>query len=238
MFKQRMILVKLLIACAMRGTVCGQQVDFLDISNVEFRERNRPPEVSGGGCGGSSHEPPPRDNLAIGPLFLDQNQYTLGDDIVFEVEVENVGRETLVLPRDPQVADFESTDPDESYQFEVINIGLNIADEYGGGCIPGVSLYGSQNVPGSLLELRAGEWVQIRAKSRLDTGSDDEWHRRLVSIPISTLTVTPRLFRSNHTVSNINGKITESSNCGRVKVIPTGEMSINVSPRQIIPHAP
>jgi hypothetical protein len=98
---------------------------------------------------------------------VDQDQYAAGDDIKFEVRILNTGSVPLTLPFSPHLADLQPADPARKFAYSELGVGLELSSvlphvsftsNAGGG---GVTLYGHESDPGTMLTLQPGEWVQI-----------------------------------------------------------------------------
>lgn len=219
-------IVALLPACAL-----PQELGYKNLVGLELRYAKDNTGVGGGSCGGAGHEPPPRIKLEITLLSLDESHCLLGDDMILDIKVLNVGKEAVMLPWYPHTADFEKRADGQDYRYASISTGLEISDDHGKGQIWAFNLYGSTEVAGSLLELKPGNWVQVRAETRLATNSDDEFWRRLVSTPESELTVKAYLFAGTITVTHDQGKSKMMSECVKWEVTSRGQESIRVAPK-------
>ena len=94
----------------------------------------------------------------------------------------------------------------------------------------GWSLFGSPDVVGSLLELQPGNWVQVRAKSKLQFFSDNEFQRKLYSGSEEDLKIGPNLLADTVTVGHAQGKSYRDSQCLKGGIATAGEKTIHIWP--------
>lgn len=155
------------------STCCAQEVGSLDLTKIAQRSDLRlpkatsPPASGDIGAGQSSHCP--RSEPKVGELrtslrWLDRTSYRLGDEPMFEVQVENAGSTTIRIPFYPHLADLQPDDPAKNFPYSDLRITLWIAAEDGewstnaGGTI---YLYGDDDHAGTMLSLKPGQWVRI-----------------------------------------------------------------------------
>jgi hypothetical protein len=95
-------------------------------------------------------------------VSLDRNGYVIGDRVVYELFLKHTGSAPFKLPwsRDPEVVRGAS-------RIETAAFILEFKDEAFGRQILGGErvLYGSKTVPGSMLELKPGDTLRVRAES-------------------------------------------------------------------------
>lgn len=143
----------------------------------------------------------PRLPLEITLLRLDKHSYQMGDEVIYDVVIRNVGQDIVVTPWSPdrdQVKPEEKTYP-PGYMDATLS--LVIRDEVlGEQRIYGASVYGSQLVPSSLKKLRPGQAVRIRAPSHWLLTSDDAARGILSKLP-QTFAVRARYSVMGHTSS-------------------------------------
>lgn len=121
---------------------------------------------------------PLRMTFLIGPEF---RAYKLGEEIVHEILVENVGREPYVIPW-VGLTDLQQVRPEPCGAppgFKWFILALR-ADHEGAApdVVWAIPIIGSDLMPGSLKELKPGERVRIRAKGRLSlfsTAGTRQW---------------------------------------------------------------
>jgi len=225
-----LILVLFICPCTVSST--SQEAGYKDLVDIELRTAEARVGLGGGGCGGASHEPPPTTSLDITLLSLDKSRYVMGDDLEFVVKISNVGNEPVLLPWDPHEADFEEKAGGDGYRYVSISLLLELSDGRAKELMTGWGLLGSPDVAGSLRELRPGNWVQVRAKSKLEIFSDNEFTHRLYSGPETELTIRPSLLADTVTVSHRQGKAYLDSECLKWGIAIAGDKTIQVAPRE------
>jgi hypothetical protein len=146
-----------------------QSTPVIDLTLVVPRNRVREPATassSGGSVGGSWVTTQQRGPIVMSILSVEpvrvQEPY-----VVFEVQVQNTGSDEIKFPVDPNLADFEPESVTTAYSYTAARITLFIELKEGNIFLPGVSLYGSEYVPGSFRTLDGGESVRIRARTRV-----------------------------------------------------------------------
>ncbi len=152
--------------------LAGMQVDdpLIDITRVSPRNRAREPmtsSASGGAVGGNG--PVAQRGVSVGLTILSLKSFDAPEpSLVFEVRLTNIGRESLEFPSDPNLADFEPESANTPYAYisADLYILLNV-NQQSSAVLPGVLLYGSKQVTGTLKLLGPGQSVRIRATTRL-----------------------------------------------------------------------
>jgi hypothetical protein len=207
-----------------------QEIGTLDLTAVILRERLREPKgVGGGSCVGIEHAHYPE--ISVSLTSLDRPQYTLGEDVVFEVIVRNLGKDSVVLPWAENVADFEPPDPSTPYSYLKGTISLEVGA--GKQTFPIFdSFYGMSERPGTLKELRSGESVVIRGRTQLQTSANwvmEEFRREpfmdatvRAGLGINTVRFDPE---GNH------GKPGEASSCVNMSVRRANQLKVTIFPR-------
>lgn len=154
------------------STCCAQEVASLDLTKIAQRLDLRRPKATSpptSGDSGAGHSINClRSKTKVGELrtslSLDRTSYRLGDEPIFEVQVENAGSTTIRIPFYPHLADLQPDDPTKNFPYSDLRITLWIAAEDGewstnaGG---GISLYGDDDHAGTMLSLKPGQWVRI-----------------------------------------------------------------------------
>ena len=159
----------------------------------------------------------PRLPLKITLLSLDKGSYQMGDEVIYDVVIRNVGQDIVVIPWSPdrdQVKPEEKTYPPG---YVDATLSLVITDKVlGEQMIYGPSLYGSEYVPSSLKKLRPGQAVRIRAPSHWALMSDDASQGILSRLP-QTFAVRARFSLMKHTFSPSPEPVV-STNSGTVEL--------------------
>jgi len=184
MTKRRRI-AKTIAFCAsllpLGATARAQEVAYLDLTNVTARTEVRHPPVpedectvhhiceffKGGVIGG---DVAPDDQRAVRTTitWMDRLEYTDGDRAELEAMVENVGQVPIDLPWTPHLADLQPAD--NTTAFGVATFGISVELKWPSGesfHLGSLVFFGSSTHPGTLLNLRPGEWVRLRASTRL-----------------------------------------------------------------------
>jgi hypothetical protein len=144
-----------------------QSTPVIDLTTLATRNRVREPATassSGGAVAGNGVLPEQK-----GPLDMNVVSVEIGHGpepfIVFEVQVRNIGEEQFEFPVDPNLADLEPENVNTAYAYQVAYIApLFDSDHQGQVLLPGISLYGSESITGSVHMLHRGESLRIRAK--------------------------------------------------------------------------
>jgi hypothetical protein len=209
----------------------SQEAGYKDLVDIELREAKEPFDGGSGSCGGGSHEPPPTTLLEVTLLSVDKSRYAMGDDVEFVAKLTNAGNEPVLLPWDPHMADFEEKAAGDDYRYIDISLLLKLSGGQEKELMAGWSLFGSPDLAGSLLELQPGSWVQVRAKSKLQFFSDNEFQHRLYSGSETDLKIEPNLLADMVTVGHRQGKAYRDSQCLKWGITPAGEKTIQILPR-------
>jgi len=164
----------------------AQKVASYDYTDEKPRERLRPPlppppspkrgpvklplrspplpgEIPRGVCGGVLGNPP----LLVSILSLDRDTCMFGDDFTFVLQLKALY--PARVPVRASIADVEPTDASQSYKWRPMLLWMQLSDadnrEAG---IKLLELYGSPDSPGSEIELKVGEWVEMRGRARME----------------------------------------------------------------------
>jgi hypothetical protein len=122
----------------------------------------KPEELGRGVCGGILGNPP----LVVSILSLDRDSYAFGDDFIFVLQVRALY--TTLVPVRASVAEVEPSDPALNYKWRPMGITMELqSPNHRAVWIGLLELYGSKDAPGSEIELKAGEWIELRGKARM-----------------------------------------------------------------------
>ena len=175
----------LLVLLACPGQVHAQETRFIDLTSVaqrtELRHPPSPPsecEIGncvGSGSGGGSvvdGAPDTRDPRALGIYLLRITPTEIDPANAFEVEfqVRNTGTIVLDIPVSPHLSDLQPID--ESAEFSYASLALVVEGE---GELRGsrasatgfIQLYGTPEHTESMMVLKPGEWIRVRANVKL-----------------------------------------------------------------------
>ena len=169
--------------------VKAQEVKYIDLTSVQQRAELRHPPAApaeckegtctGGGSGGVSvgdGAPDQRDPhaLAVYLLHVTPTEIRPAEPFETEFKVLNAGRVPIELPVYPHLSDLQPSD--ESVAFSYFSLALVVQGEGEpkghGQNVPAlgfVELYGSHEHEGSIMKLRPGEWIRVRATVKLST---------------------------------------------------------------------
>ncbi len=141
-----------------------QDPNFLDLTAYESAE-DRPPRTGGGlasSVGGA-------DSLKSAPLkitlqALDKRNYHFGDQVTYEVTLENITTSVLTIPWSPDPSKVGLDGPVNPPVYFEASLSLVAEDETAGPqFIDSHRIFGAPSVPGSLKIVRPREKVRIRA---------------------------------------------------------------------------
>jgi len=103
---------------------------------------------------------PQEQALTMRLIALDRAQYAIGDSLIYEVLISNRSRSAVAFPTSTDASKFSRNMRRAVGAF----VGLRLDDPILGEQVVGVkALYGSPDVPQSLVVLRPGETVELRA---------------------------------------------------------------------------
>ena len=180
--------VFLLLLLAWSVLLKAQEIKYIDLSSVKQRTVLRHPPAPpadckegmhciGSGYGGVSvgdGAPDWRDPHALGIYLLRVTPRDINPVEPFEAEfqVRNTGLAPIEVPVWPHLSDLQPAD--ESVAFSYLSLALVVRGEGEPqgpdvACIGFVQLYGSPDHEGSVLVLRPGEWIRVRANVKLHT---------------------------------------------------------------------
>jgi hypothetical protein len=121
-----------------------------------------PEELGEGACGGILGNPP----LDVSILSLDRDSYAFGDEFIFVLRLKAIY--PTRVPVRASMAEIEPSDPNVSYEWRSMGLSLELWSSthrtVGVGLL---RLYGSKDIPGSEIDLKAGEWIEVRGKARM-----------------------------------------------------------------------
>ena len=161
----------------------AQEIKSIDLSlepqRTELRHPAAPPSdcEPGKGCGGgyggvsvTDGAPDRRDQHALGVYLLRVAPTDIDPAKPFEAEfrVLNTGLAPIDLPVSPHLSDLQPAD--ESMAFSYFTLALVVHLEGSQGNTPPVGfveLYGSTDHEGTMLALRPGEWISVKANVKL-----------------------------------------------------------------------
>jgi len=124
---------------------------------------------SGGGLGMGIGCPPKTYPFELLLLSVDTSELSMGGEAVVLLRLRNVGRDAALVPWIIDPEQIELPDHNGTFNFSEADLRANIAQDGGTTyfSIP-VHLYGAKEVPGSLQEIRPGEYVELKVSLLLD----------------------------------------------------------------------
>lgn len=174
----------LLLVCS--GLLQAQEIKFIDLSNVQQRTALRFPPAPqpdcvpnqgcvGGGYGGGSvadGSPDPRDPGALG-VSLDsvgQTDITL-DPFEAEFRIMNTGLVPIDLPVSPHLSDLQPADEWQTFQYLslALEVRLSATEPVQALGLGYVELYGSVEHEDTMVTLKPGQWIRVKANLKLHT---------------------------------------------------------------------
>jgi hypothetical protein len=165
--------------------VAAQGIGWLDLTDPHPRGRIRAPQSGSSGCGGGTGFTP-NIEITITLVSLDKASYSLGEEVTYEVKIQNSGKELIEIPWTPHLGDLEPADYSQSYTFlhAAVSLSFTEPDSNRGFSIYANS-YGSSEMPGSTRKLLPGEWIFVRARQKLETYEEWWWTKVKDSSPLN-----------------------------------------------------
>ena len=96
-------------------------------------------------------------------VWLDRDEYAVGDNQKFEVRIDNVGSVPVEIPFSPHLADLQPADPSQKFGYSLVRVQFLIGGtKWDWTSSDGdVILYGASQHAGTMLTMQPGEWVRI-----------------------------------------------------------------------------
>lgn len=147
----------------------AQQVKFIDLTTAEQRVTLRYPsalpgqmgESGGGSIGDCGVDARQSRSLTVSLQSVTPRQFDPQRPMKAEFKILNTGRVLLELPVSPNLADLQPTDASETFSYA--SLALSVTPIEDRGAIGFVELYGRENVAGTMIMLKPGEWIQVEA---------------------------------------------------------------------------
>jgi hypothetical protein len=231
----------LLLLLATPLFVRGQEIKYVDLTVVEQRTALRhppapPPQCdedgrcTSGGFGGSGvgdGAPDRRDPHALAVSLVSVGVTEIDPAQPFEAEfrVLNSGRAPIDIPVSPHLSDLQP--PDESSPFTYFSLAVTITverepRESDRGSIGFVQLYGSPDRDGTMVTLKPGEWIRVKANVSLQL-------RPPISEPTSVLFRGGFWLRKNTFTPHPGGEFTDAQNL-YPNTSPTEPLRVQLTP--------
>lgn len=226
----------------------GQEIAYLDLSNVNARTELRHPPVPKTECAlhhmcgffsGSAapeaifdeHKRALRTTLT----WMDKAEYKDGDRAQFEATVENVGEVPIDIPWTPHLADLQPAD--DIAEFQAYSFGISIelrALNHDSTQIGHVILFGSPDQEETMLTLNPGQRVRIKALTTISglAFSEEERQKLLYSPSYQTAVANCWLRRDKYS-PKVGGLVVRSENIFPLRVIGGGVSVLVIPPETI-----
>jgi hypothetical protein len=167
------------------SVVAAQEIGRLDLTDLHPRDRIRVPHTFGGECGGGANLTS-NNELTITLVSLDKTSYSLGDEVTYEVKVQNSGKAPVEIPWTAHSGDLEPADSLESYTFLHAAISLTFTDPDSNRSFAiYADSYGSLDRQGSTRKLLPGEWIFVRARQKIEAYEEWWWTKIKDSSPLN-----------------------------------------------------
>jgi hypothetical protein len=166
-------------------------------------------------------------------VSIDKRAYSMGEEVTFEVRVENTSKSSIEIPWTPHLADLEPGDPTRPYTYQNAAVVLDLTDPESHRSFDLFGIfYGSPDVPGTIRELRPSQSVMIRARKRLEI-YEDWWGNRVKEMQPLSLQASPGLMLNSTTYTpNEKGDSgSENSRCTPLKIKKANQMDVVLWPR-------
>jgi len=116
-------------------------------------------------------------------VSLDKQQYELGEQFIYEVSIENISNQPLLLPWEPDRGKVAPGPTSAQSSLNQMSLSLVIEELEGDAIFGAQNIYGSDSVPGSLQKLLPGRKVRIRIPGGWYLGTQDLQKRVLPLLP-------------------------------------------------------
>lgn len=177
----RYLLYAFLLLCLLyRPPILAQDKNFLDLVKAQQLKQDKIKRKSGtvttDPVVGITHMPLTPKPFEITLLSLDKQSYRLGEKCVFEIQLENITNNPLVIPWSPYLDDVKPYDSDKNPPgYLKADLSLIIVNKPSQErLISGITIYGSDLARGSLKTLKPKESVKFRVPGRFSFGGDEE----------------------------------------------------------------
>jgi len=165
--------------------VAAQEIGWLDLTDTHPRDRIRAPHTVGSECGGGAGFTP-NTEFSITLVSLDKASYSLGEEVTYEVKIQNSGKKAVEIPWTPHSGDLEPTDPSQSYTFLHAAVSLSFMEPDSNHRFSiYANSYGSSEMPGSTRKLLPSEWIFVRARQKVETYEEWWWTKIKGSSPLN-----------------------------------------------------
>jgi hypothetical protein len=173
------------------GSVVAQEVGYNDLTGLganPLKHSKFRPDSSCKGEGGGVLGigcPPETYPFELALMTVEGTELAIDGEVNVALRLSNMGRESALVPWFTDPEQIELPDDNGRFEFSQIDLRADISQEGGRSAhisIP-VHLYGTRKVPGSLQEIRPGEYVEIGVKLVLDSKNEELRFRSLKTGP-------------------------------------------------------
>jgi hypothetical protein len=172
--------------------LAAQEIGYIDLSDGVFRESTWPRHQGGGACGSGDHPSAnqSRPEVTVSLISLDETRYRIGEEVNFELKIQNTGKKTITIPWTPHLADIESGNAIAPHTYVSGFASLAFKDSQNREFQIYEILYGEKRVAGTLRALQPGQWFTVKGRKNLDLYSADWGGQELRESGAVTATVT------------------------------------------------
>lgn len=175
---------RLLVGVALAVTVAtipvlscfAQEVGSIDLTQVAPRLTEVPAGIAGRRRAEQEFVPC-RSHTNVGALrttlvSLDRSRYHVGDQPIFEVQIENIGTTPVQIPFSASPT-AQPSNLAHKFAYSQLVVGLWLGGtKWGAGTGGDVTLFGDNNHPGTVTTLHPGEWVRVIGKGHISLPDD------------------------------------------------------------------
>jgi hypothetical protein len=207
-------------------TVPAQEIGHIDLTDPPYRDSLRhPPRTLAGGCAGGDSV---TRQVTVTLQPLDKTIYGLGEEMTFEVGIQNTGKETILVPWTPDLADMEPTDPKAAYRYLTGVVILVFKDSKDRIFTLSESLYGSPNVPGTVRELPRGQSFTFRGRAKIENLWPRDWGKEELTESGAVGAKVSGHFREDNANYSPNGGGTLTESCIPMRSTKANECEVTV----------
>jgi hypothetical protein len=170
---------------AWQPSVLSQSRDFLDLTKAQHSTLDKGTGRSEGGRATVGHvRKQVSDPFKVTLLSLDKQSYQLGERVVYDILLENITNDPIVIPWSSDQRKVKPDDNKTPPRYTEAFLSLVLTTEVSGEqLIAGQGIYGSELVSGSLKRLLPKQAVRIRAPGQFIFFNVDVAKQMLVSLP-------------------------------------------------------
>ena len=117
---------------------------------------------------------------------MDKQKYKLGEAFVYDVSLENVGDQILLIPWEPDKEKVQADPPTDPSKLREVSLYLIFEELKSDAIFGSENIYASSSVPGSFKKLLPGQEVKIRVPG--------VWYFLIENVRYQVLPTLPRVF--------------------------------------------